>query len=97
VHAANSADRDIRRLTAQIARDEPRHALLAWRVAAWLEPQLDSGARRRVRDARAAAVVELRASAAIEPDRRLREELGLPTARQAGAVVEHLSATLWAA
>ena len=97
VHAANSADLGIGRLLARIARDEPRHALLAWRVAEWLEPQLDSGARRRVRDARAAAVAELRASAAIEPDRRLREALGLPTARQATAVVEHLAATLWAA
>jgi hypothetical protein len=35
-----------------IARDEARHAALAWRIAAWAEERLPASARREVRKAR---------------------------------------------
>jgi hypothetical protein len=46
------AELDVRAAMKRIARDETRHAALAWTLAAWLEPRLDAAARERVRAAR---------------------------------------------
>lgn len=97
VLAAKTSDAKIRRAMARIARDEARHAALAWQVAAWLEPQLDFAARRRIVEARSAAVSGVRDDAAHAPARELTERLGFPTEHEATAIVERLSATLWAA
>jgi hypothetical protein len=45
-------DPAVRAAMRRIARDETRHAALAWQVAAWVEPRLGRDARRRVREAR---------------------------------------------
>lgn len=47
-------DAAVRAAMKRIARDETRHAALAWAVAAWLEPRLNRDARARVREARSA-------------------------------------------
>jgi len=45
--AKNANDPQIRRVMRRIAEDETRHAALAWRVAAWIEPRLSDRQRRR--------------------------------------------------
>jgi rubrerythrin len=55
-------DAEVRAAMKRIARDEARHATLAWTIAAWLEPRLDGAARHRVRSARDEAVRELAVS-----------------------------------
>ena len=71
---------------ATIAEDEIRHAVLAWQVAAWIEPQLDDGARARVGAARTQARARLGAQLGHGPDAALVETLGIPTARVAEKV-----------
>ncbi len=90
-HAANPRVRASMRM---IARDEAEHALLGHRIAAWIEPRLDAGARARVAAARSAAITELRAELAREHDASLRSELGLPTAAEASVLIDRLFAEL---
>jgi hypothetical protein len=85
----------VRSVMKRIARDETRHAELAWAVAQWIEPRLDGDERRRVREARAQAVATLMRDVAHEPDQSLTDRLGLPTASQARAVLADLKANLW--
>jgi len=66
-----------------IARDETRHAALAWDVASWAEYRLSRAERERVADARARALLRLEAEAGVEPPREVVETLGLPTAAEA--------------
>ena len=44
--ASHASDRAIRDAMRRIARDETRHAALAWTIAAWAEPRLGEPARR---------------------------------------------------
>lgn len=94
--AATAADPVVRAALAGITADETEHALLAWQLAAWVEPRLDRGARRRVDEARRAAVRELRAEseASVEPE--LCAVLGLPTPERAVAMMEAMQAEVWA-
>ncbi len=57
--ARAAADPEIRAAMAGIARDEARHAALAWAVDAWSQSLLAPAARRRVRDARHEAIEQL--------------------------------------
>jgi hypothetical protein len=54
-----AADPEVRAVFAQIAKDEARHAALAWAVDEWVRPLLDDDARARVDAAREAAAQEL--------------------------------------
>lgn len=67
---------------------ETRHAELSWAIAQWIETRLDRDGRRRVREAQEQAVVALMCDAGHEPDASLSEQLGVPSASQARAVVE---------
>ncbi|MBK7399033.1 MAG: hypothetical protein IPJ34_22785 [Myxococcales bacterium] len=89
-HQAETAeDRSVRGFARAIARDERRHAALAFDVARWLDERLDGDARRRVSSARSRAFDELLAEiVASAPDRRL----GLPAPLAARALVEGLRA-----
>ena len=90
-----SAARDpmVRSTMAEIAADETRHAELSWALAAWLDEQLDADQRRAIADARACEASALRAELV---SRGLIEDadLGLPSAREAVALLDGLVAGL---
>jgi hypothetical protein len=87
-HAAT--DPAIRSAMAGIARDEARHAALAWAVSGWSEALLAPSARRRVREARHEAIEQLVGVRLATLPRAGRAEAGLPdeeeAARLAGAL-----------
>ena len=59
-HQARLArDREVAAVMSMIAPDETRHAELAWRVAAWLEPQLTGTERGLLAQARRVAAIQL--------------------------------------
>lgn len=90
-------DLEARRVYGEIARDEIRHAKLAWAIDAWLAPQLDAAARERVASARAQAVRELfdGDGADAVSERRNLPALGLPDALQARGLLQRASHSLW--
>ena len=73
-----------------IARDETRHAALAWDVAAFLDGGLSPAERARVREARREAFTELAKTIEEEPSNELRVIVGLPTSSEARALFEQL-------
>jgi len=73
-----AGDRDVRRVMRRIARDETRHASLAWAIDGWVRPQLSAAAQRRVAEARRGALDEVAAEARREPDGELVQRAGLP-------------------
>jgi hypothetical protein len=88
-------DPRLRTAMRQIARDEMRHAELAWSVAEWLEGRLTEPERARVTKARTGAARALiRASCRlVEPE--LVDELGLPPPRVAHGIDLDLAPALW--
>jgi hypothetical protein len=86
--ASHARDAGVRATMRDIARDETRHAALAWDVAQWAERRLPLAERERVTEARARALRDLKAQADIEPARELVEALGLPTAAQAARLID---------
>jgi len=76
--ATASRDPRVREAMRRIARDEQRHAALAWRVAAWADTKLDAGARGRVAAARRRAALGLRAELSTPWPASLRAAAGLP-------------------
>ncbi len=90
--ALRSSDPRFARAMAQIARDETRHAALAWRVSAWAEKRLTAAERRQIEAAKGAALVALRCELARTPE--YPEDLGLPRAAEAAALLEAFLAEL---
>jgi hypothetical protein len=76
-----AGDTELRDEMATIARDEVRHAELAWDVQAWADARLTGPERRDVLRARREALDALH-DAAVPRGRVLVERLGLPTAEQ---------------
>jgi hypothetical protein len=93
--AAHAQDEDVRRSMDRIARDETRHAALAWAVAGWAETRLDERARARVAGAQRVAVRRLARDVSVAMPLAASREAGLPTAREARALVRALSG-MWA-
>lgn len=92
--ASHAQDPELRRAFARIAADETRHAELSWALAAWLEPQLDGGARKRVARARARAVTRLRESLREAPAPTVARAAGLPDAEKAAALFTRMCESL---
>jgi hypothetical protein len=90
-HAQNAG---VRACMTKIARDETRHAALAWAVARWVEIQLSPRARSRVTSARRAEASRLVRNAATALPRAALLSAGLPSAEQAQALVAGM-AELW--
>ncbi|MGE0321056.1 MAG: ferritin-like domain-containing protein [Polyangiaceae bacterium] len=88
--AEHAAEPEVRAALRDVAEEELRHAALSWRVAAWLEPRLSDSERERIALARGQAFAELTQECAVEPAAQLVRDAGLPTARQALALVRHL-------
>jgi len=86
--ARSAQDPQVRRALRTIARDEARHADIAWSVAAWAESRLTAAERRAVREARRRAVEELRCQIASDPPRALVEQAGLPRAADARRLLD---------
>lgn len=93
--AGHATDPVVRAAMQVVARDETRHAALAWRVARWIEQRLDAPARARVARARRAAVDELERSCARPVPPELVQLAGMPGAAQSAALVESLGCSLW--
>jgi hypothetical protein len=91
--AEHATDEGIAEAMKTIARDEARHAALAWRVHEWLGAQLSRAARARVDDAMLAALDAI--AAEIQPNTfENRAVAGLPTEREGRALALALAATL---
>lgn len=88
VQAQRASDGAVRTVMRVIAREELKHAALAWDIASWLDERLDRAARARVRRARVAALRRLRAELASfgagDP------VLGLPDATSSEALLERI-------
>ncbi|RYZ08620.1 MAG: ferritin-like domain-containing protein [Myxococcales bacterium] len=93
--AKNAADRVVAKAMRQIAADEQRHAALAWEIAAWFEPKLDETALRRVRQARRAAIADLRAELERRVDPSIVHSLGVPSAANALRLHRELELRVW--
>ncbi len=78
-----------------IAVDETRHAELSWRIAAWLEPQLNDQDRGLVVAARDAALRELEREIAMDalPD-SARALIGLPSTSVQRALLDRMASQL---
>jgi hypothetical protein len=95
LQAESAVDEEVRTAMSRIAEDEARHAQLSWDIAAWIEPNLDEAARKRVTDARRSAVADLTREIAVMPSRQVAQTLGLPTSSQAAPILEELRQQLW--
>lgn len=92
--AERAQDASVRRAMKAIARDESRHARLAWSVLGWVEGELDDEGLARLDKAIEDAVAKLASDVAAEPSTELRERAGLPSAREAAALVEAFQRTM---
>ena len=90
-----AAEPAVRAAMRRIARDELRHAELAWAVDAWLRPRLSPDARRRVLAERSAAVKELSNEVSRALPETTGQRLGVPGALESRALVEELDRGLW--
>jgi hypothetical protein len=88
--AQTAHDAEARAAFTTIARDEVRHAALAWAIDRWAMPRLDHGAQVRVALAREAAVKALR----DEPPAEL-PLLGLPGGDHARQLLTRTCTSLW--
>jgi hypothetical protein len=85
--ASRARDPDVRRAMQRIARDETRHAALAWAIARWTAPRLGRKGQTEVRAAMLDAIEKLRGEVA-GTDAGVACELGLPTAAEGRALVD---------
>jgi hypothetical protein len=85
--AAHATDPRLARAMRQIARDEVRHAALAWAIDAWAMPRLDGAARARVRAAQLDAFEGMRRDAARRLPPEIVDQAGLPSAAAAARLV----------
>jgi hypothetical protein len=76
-------DAAVARAMRRIARDETRHAALAWAVARWAEPRLSRAGRRRVVEARRSARASLGVELARPAPPELVRHAGVPSVETA--------------
>lgn len=90
-----AGDESMRSAMKSIARDETRHARLAWRVGAWLERKLTGEERRHVAEARGAAVAQLACELAGGTSPSMAHFAGLPAAVDALQMLAQMREALW--
>jgi hypothetical protein len=90
-----AVDRRVRAAMKAIAKDETKHAALAWRIGAWIDRRLTPADRRRVADARRSAVQEIASSVDRGAPSAVRRLAGLPGRVEAGQMVEQMRTALW--
>lgn len=91
VHAEDGA---VRAAYARIARDEARHADLAWEIDAWLQTRLTEVQYREVCAARTETIAALRRELS-DPSEMLQRCAGLPSVQQAFTLLDKLDGALW--
>ena len=92
--ACAATDPTIRSAMAGIARDETRHAALAWAVDGWSQALLPPAARRRVREARREALEQLVEAPLAGLPSDDRAQAGLPDKDDAARMAVELGAAL---
>jgi hypothetical protein len=85
----------VRALMARVARDEARHAALAFAVQRWAAPRLGRSAQRNLADRRHDAIAELETQAGQGWTPELGVAAGVPAPRAARALLGELRETLW--
>ncbi len=93
--ARASADPEVRRALRRIARDEVRHAALAWKIADWAENQLDHAAQTRVEQAMREAAATLIHETEGTSHPALTRIAGLPTQAELHRMATELSRAIW--
>jgi hypothetical protein len=93
--AEHATDPQVRRAMRRIARDETRHAALAWRIASWAENRLDTAAKERVRAARQASIETLLRELDYKVSESLTTVAGVPSGTQAQKLATALQSELW--
>ncbi len=91
LQAERATDPHVAGAMRRIARDETRHAALAWAIAGFAAPRLGSAERGRVRAAARAALASLRNEVAALPA-PVASELGIPIGAEARALVDAFAA-----
>ncbi|WP_437311280.1 hypothetical protein [Sorangium sp. So ce388] len=86
-----AGDRAVRRVMARIARDEVRHASLAWAIDHWARPRLSPAAQRRTEEALQGALDDIAVEAQRDPHRDLVRWAGLPGPRAARSLATHFA------
>jgi hypothetical protein len=94
--ASHAEDPQIARVLRTVAKDEMRHAALAWGLARWIEPRLDAAAHRRVTRRRGEAAGRLARAVRRAIDPSLARVAGLPAPADAMRLVEGATLGLWA-
>ena len=94
--ARAAADPEVRAAMARIARDETRHAELAWRTHAWAMGRLTRDERSRVLAAMRAAAHGMLARQAEAPE-ALAKGAGIPDPATTAVLAASLHERLWAA
>jgi hypothetical protein len=92
--ASHAREPAVRATMRRIARDEARHAQLAWAVDAWLHPRLSPAERQQALAARRVAVSELARELRSSLPLAERERLGLPGADEATLMLAELDRSL---
>jgi hypothetical protein len=90
-----ASDASVRAAMGRIARDELRHAALAWGVAEWAWARLRADERERVRAAMRRAVRAAESASRCQPPQVLRDEAGLAETGPAQRMVGELARSLW--
>ena len=91
--ATRAQDPVVRSAMRKIARDETRHAELAFRVAAWADARLSTRARERVAEARNHAAKKV-SSRFRQPSKAFATTLGLPSNEQARLLVDRVAPSI---
>ncbi len=84
---------DVAHAMTRIARDETRHAALAWSIARWLRPRLDVATRAHVASAMRGALAALRCDVRATPAATALA-LGLPYGEAGATLVDRFAAAL---
>jgi hypothetical protein len=92
--AKHAIDPVVRAEMQRIARDETRHAALAWAIARWIRPRLDAHERARVDEAQRRAIDALRGEIDVV-DPAIARITGTPDRDRALALLDAVSNRLW--
>jgi hypothetical protein len=92
--AARAKDPLVKKLMGTIADDETAHAALAWDIAVWIVTQLNTSERDELIHAQNETLASLRISLSEEPREDIAQAAGLPRAKEAGIMLEHMALAL---
>ncbi len=94
--SVHAKDPSVRETMLQIAKDETDHAMLSHDISSWAENQLSPEERRRLEEARAKAIADLRAECEAPIPVALQDAAGLPSPAVAKELLASLERNLWA-